>query len=233
MVGRGKQVQKKVRRVADPDVAADAVIVDAAIEAMFENGYHGTSVREIADRAGMSVANVYYYFPSKHDLLFRFMEGSAEQLLDQLEAMLATAEPDPRVRLAGAVRLFVERHTVRQAAAFVAATELRALDPEARKVVVGRRNAIEALFRQIVQEGVDAGAFVVDDVSLAVRAILDMASSVSSWYRPGGSLSGPEIAERYVQLALCIVGVPHAPPTPAAARRAPRKRRVAAEPTAR
>ena len=51
MVGRSKPgAPKKVRRVPDSDVPADVQIVDAAIEAMFENGYHGTSVREIADR---------------------------------------------------------------------------------------------------------------------------------------------------------------------------------------
>ena len=232
MVGRNsKAVQKKPRRT-DSEAAADAVIVEAAIEAMFENGYHGTSVREIADRAGMSVANVYYYFPSKHDLLFRFMEGSADQLLQQLEAMLAEADPDPRTRLAEAVRLFVLRHTVRQAAAFVAATELRALDQAAREVVVARRNAIESVFRQIVQQGVDDGSFVVEDVALAVRAILDMASSVSSWYRPEGSLSGADIAEHYVGLALAVVGAPRQPAA-AAPRRAARKPRVAAEPRSR
>jgi AcrR family transcriptional regulator len=234
MVGRGRQsTQKKARRAADPELAADEVIIDAAIDAMFTNGYHGTSVREIADRAGMSVANVYYYFPSKHDLLFRFMEGSATQLLEQLQAMLATAEPDPRVRLSEAVRLFVQRHTVRQAAAFVAATELRALDPEARAVVVDRRNAIESLFRRIVQDGADSGVFVVEDVALAVRAILDMASSVSSWYRPDGSLSGDDIADRYVGLALAVVGADRAPGAAAGTRRAPRKRRVPAEHNAR
>jgi AcrR family transcriptional regulator len=231
MAGRGRQaVQKKTRRTAGPDVAADVLIVEAAIDAMFENGYHGTSVREIADRAGMSVANVYYYFPSKHDLLFRFMENSASQLLEQLQAMLETADPDPRSRLAEAVRLFVERHTVRQAAAFVAATELRALEPAAREIVVARRNAIEAQFRQIVQQGVDEGVFVVEDVNSAVRAILDMASSVSSWYRPDGSLSGAEIADRYVGLALAVVGATRSTTSSPATRRAPRKRRVAAEP---
>ncbi len=45
-------------------------ISDAAIEAMNEHGYHGTSVREIADRAGMSSAALYHHFSSKQDLLF-------------------------------------------------------------------------------------------------------------------------------------------------------------------
>jgi AcrR family transcriptional regulator len=228
MVGQDKRgAQSGGRKSADPAVGADRLIVSAAIEAMFEHGYHGTSVRQIADRAGMSVANVYYYFPSKHDLLFRFMEDSATSLLAKLEAMLETTEPDPVAKLSAAVRLFVERHTVSQAAAFVAATELRALEPEARRVVVSRRNAVERLYRGIVEQGVEQGVFSVEDIPLTVRAILDMASSVSSWYREGGSSSGAEIADRYVALALATVG---APPTGVAkARRRPtRKRQVAA-----
>jgi AcrR family transcriptional regulator len=184
----------------------DAIIVEAAIAAMFENGYHGTSVREIADRAGMSVANVYYYFQSKHDLLFQFMENSAKQLLGRLSEVLEAAPDAPAEQLAVAVRIFVERHTLHQAAAFVAATELRALDDDARATVVARRNDIEAVFREIVRQGVERGDFSVEDPTLAVRAILDMGSSVSSWYRAGGSMSGSEIADRYVELALALVG---------------------------
>lgn len=194
-------------------MATRDVIVQAAIAAMFENGYHGTSVRQIADRAGMSVANVYYYFPSKHDLLFRFMDDSAVQLLARLRDLLSQTPADPLHQFGAAIRLFVERHTLHQAAAFVAATELRALEPDARAVIVSRRNDIEAVFRGIVSDGVAAGAFRTDDVGLAVRAVLDMGSSVSSWYRADGPMSGPTIADRYVALALLMVGAPEPRPT--------------------
>lgn len=203
-MGHVERTGGRERRASDE--TGDAVIVEAAIAAMFENGYHGTSVREIADRAGMSVANVYYYFQSKHDLLFQFMDNSAKQLLAQLEDAVSRAPDEPAARLAVVVRVFVERHTLRQAAAFVAATELRALDDDARATVVSRRNAIEALFREVVRDGVQRGAFTAEDPHLAVRAILDMASSVSSWYRAGGGMSGAEIADRYVALALALVG---------------------------
>lgn len=198
------------------------VIAQAAIAAMFESGYHGTSVRQIADRAGMSVANVYYYFPSKHDLLFRFMDDSAVQLLARLRELLSHTPDDPLQQFGAGVRLFVERHTVHQAAAFVAATELRALEPDARAVIVARRNDIEAVFRQIVSDGVAADAFRTDDVDLTVRAVLDMGSSVSSWYRADGPMSGSAIADRYVALALDMVGArePRAPGSPRSSKRA-------------
>jgi AcrR family transcriptional regulator len=213
----GTRPQKPARKAA-----TDVAIVDAAIAAMFVQGYHGTSVRQIAERAGMSVANVYYYFPSKHDLLFRFMSDSAAQLLGRLEHLLADVPDDPTERLAAALRLFVERHTIRQAASFVAATELRALDDDARAVVVGQRNAIEAVFRELVADGVDQGVFHVDDVALTVRAILSMASSVSSWYRPDGGMSGAAIAENHVGLALRMVGADQAEREPARRRKGSR-----------
>jgi len=103
------------------------------------------------------------------------------------------------------VQVFVERHTVGQAAAFVAATELRALDRTARAAVVARRDAIESIFKTVVHEGVARGVFAVDDVDLAVRAILDMGSSVSSWYRSDGPMTGAEVADRYVDLALSML----------------------------
>ncbi|TDE18927.1 TetR/AcrR family transcriptional regulator, partial [Actinomadura sp. 6K520] len=40
---------------------------------MAENGYHGTSVRDIAVRAGLSPGALYYHFESKQELLATIM----------------------------------------------------------------------------------------------------------------------------------------------------------------
>jgi len=45
-----------------------AALIDAAYEQFVARGYHGTSMRQIADAVGLTVAGIYKYFPSKEEL---------------------------------------------------------------------------------------------------------------------------------------------------------------------
>ena len=61
-------------------------------------------------------------------------------------------------------------------------------------IYVARRDMFEALFRQIIQEGIDTGAFHPVDVKLFVRMILGAHNWVGVWYRNTGPLTGEDIA---------------------------------------
>ncbi len=172
---------------------------------MSEKGYHATSMREIGDRARMSVANVYHYFESKHAILFRLMDENAQVLIDQLEAAIAAAPAGPHDQLVQATRAFATMHTTRRGLAFVTSSELRALDQESRDVVVQKRRRIEELFVEIVTAGQRDGTFLVEDVDLATRMLLDMTRSLASWYQPDGRLGPEEILAAYASAALLIV----------------------------
>ncbi|MBM4538977.1 TetR family transcriptional regulator, partial [Rhodococcus hoagii] len=53
----------------------------AALDLFAERGYEGTSIREIASRAGLSVPGLYHHYPSKHALLVALTQGSMVDLL--------------------------------------------------------------------------------------------------------------------------------------------------------
>lgn len=50
---------------------------------MADSGYHGTSVRGIAEAAGVSSAVIYHYFGSKHGLLSLIMDRGNDSLYAQ------------------------------------------------------------------------------------------------------------------------------------------------------
>jgi len=64
-------------------------ILTVANELFTEQGYEGTSLREISDRLGITKAALYYHFPSKDDILGALIEpmfATARELMDRLEA---------------------------------------------------------------------------------------------------------------------------------------------------
>lgn len=64
-------------------------IIDAALDLFEEKGYDATTMRAIAERAGVSVGNAYYYFDSKEQLVQGFYDRAAEGHLTLSQERLA------------------------------------------------------------------------------------------------------------------------------------------------
>src|SRR5690349_8065309 len=74
-------------------------IMRAAVAVIGEVGYDAASVRDMAARAGVSVAALYYHFPSKSDLLREFLDEAWEVSLARMERNLRAVDDDPRAQL--------------------------------------------------------------------------------------------------------------------------------------
>jgi AcrR family transcriptional regulator len=194
-------------RAAAPaeDQASAQLIRAAALRVFVEHGYHGTSVREIAQAAGISVAGLYHHFPSKLDILVGLMDAVMDDLYHATEEAVAAAGESPADQLRAAVCAHVRFHTERREESFIGNTELRSLDPTHRTRMVDKRDRQQRLFDRAVIRGCDLGAFQTAYPLEASRAIVTMSTMVAMWYRKDGSLSSEEIATRYCELALGAV----------------------------
>lgn len=181
------------------------VLIAAAVQNFTARGYHGTSMRDIAGAAGVTVASIYHHFASKQEILQQVMVATMNDLLaatrQSVEAAVAAGRDTPSGKLEALVDAWLIFHTTRQAEALIGASELRSLDDDGRARVVGLRDEQEALVRSIVDEGLAQGVFATRYPREAARAIIEMGSSVSSWYRIGGELSPEEMSVRYRELA--------------------------------
>lgn len=182
-----------------------AVVVEAAIELFTERGYHGTSMRDIAAGAGVTVASIYHHFASKQVILQHLMLDTLADVLAATRTALDAAGPTPTERLGALVEAWVLFHTQRRAEALIGASELRSLDEPGRREVVALRDEQEAMFRDTVEAGVASGEFATPYPREAARAIINMGYSIASWYRAGGEVGPAEMAERYRVLALGTV----------------------------
>src|SRR5262245_43052558 len=84
-----------------------AAIIEAALRLFREAGYEAATMRAIADRAGVSTGNAYYYFGSKEELIQEFYARNHAQHLEASRHVLAT-ESDLASRLTGTVRALID-----------------------------------------------------------------------------------------------------------------------------
>ncbi|GEE01784.1 hypothetical protein nbrc107696_22300 [Gordonia spumicola] len=124
--------------------------LSAALEAFMEHGYHGTSVRDIASRAGLSVPGLYHHYPSKQSLLQGLLELTMTDLLRRSAQAIEEAGDDPLTRFDAVVESLLRFHMFRREQAFVGSTELRSLDDEYRPTYIGHRTRQQRMVDEIV-----------------------------------------------------------------------------------
>lgn len=93
------------RRLSAPD--RRAAILEAALEVFSRRGYHGASIDDIAQQAGISKALIYEHFPSKKDLHASLLEAHVSDIFERLAQSAATPE-DGEVRLRAGVDAFLQ-----------------------------------------------------------------------------------------------------------------------------
>src|SRR5919206_330089 len=144
-----------------PDAARRLLV--AAVEAFAERGYHATTTRDIAGRAGMSPAALYIHYKTKEELLHRISRIGHEKALEILRTA-SRREGSPTERLADAVSSFVRWHAGGRTTARVVQYELDSLGPDARAEILALRRKVDAEVRGIIEEGARSGEFEVIDV---------------------------------------------------------------------
>ncbi|WP_405936052.1 TetR/AcrR family transcriptional regulator [Streptomyces sp. NBC_00726] len=176
----------------------------AAVDAFAERGYHATTTRDIAGRAGMSPAALYIHYKTKEELLHRISRIGHDRALAVLEAA-ADGDGTAAERLATAVRAFVLWHAERHTTARVVQYELDALGEEHRTEIIALRRRTDAVVRRIIGEGVASGEFDVPDVPGTTLAVLSLCIDVARWFNAQGSRTPDEVAELYAGLVLRMV----------------------------
>lgn len=158
-----------------------SVMLRAAVEVMGEDGYEGASIRDIAGRAGVSVAALYHHFPSKLDILGEFLDEAYDVILARLHRRLRSCRPTSPARLDEIVGTLIagQLHDEwAQLAANVANREYTRLDPPDREAIEEKRHRLLELVEDVLRSGVAAGDFSVDEPREAARAIVTLSTSL-------------------------------------------------------
>ena len=181
-------------------------LFEAAADAFADKGFHATTTRDIASRAGLSPAGVYVHFASKEDLLFQLSRVGHEGARDDLAAAAARAD-SPTEALAHVISAFARWHAEQHQVARIVQYEFRHLSPDHQREVLTLRREIDGVVEAIISDGVATGEFAVSDVRATALAALSLVVDVARWYHPGIKRTTPaSIAQTYGALALRLVG---------------------------
>ena len=152
-------------------------IMRAAVAVMGEVGYEAASVRDMAARAGVSVAALYYHFPSKSDLLREFLDEAWEVSLARLQRQLRLAGDDPVAQLDMLVATIIAGNIhddFAKLASNVALRDYQRLDPPERAAIAKKHRRVRGMIEKVLANGVEQGAFTIDDPAMTARAILTL-----------------------------------------------------------
>ena len=178
----------------------------AALACFMENGYHGTTIRQVATRAGLSVPGLYHHFPSKQALLVALDAEAMSELWDRSTAALADGPQSVLERFNRLIRCLTLFHAHRGELAFIALSEIRSLEGSARTEHIAARDRQQSLLNAIIDDGVAAGIFDAPHPRETSRAITTMCTGVAQWYRIDGELTPEELADRYGRLCRLTAG---------------------------
>jgi AcrR family transcriptional regulator len=183
--------------------AADRLF-EAALESFSQIGYHATTTRDIAERAGMSPAAVYVHYRSKLELLAAISKIGHESARVCLENALAVAGSH-HDRITSAVSAFAGWHAHNQTLARVVQYEYRALPNELREEIKVLRRQMQADVEEEVRDGVAAGEFSTRNPAGVSLAIISLCVDVARWYSPKSVRSPEQLGDLYAQLALTML----------------------------
>ena len=169
------------------------VILASAAGLFAQNGYHGTSMNDVADACGLSKATLYHYYRDKSEVLTSIADGHVSRLVELCKAVKKDSSVEPADRLSTLINRFLQEYAEAQNSHRVLTEDVRFLPSVDRKRILDKE-------RFVVQSFADAIAIVRPDVGRAelekpvAMLLFGMLNWMFTWLRPDGKLSHASVA---------------------------------------
>ncbi|WP_432168556.1 TetR/AcrR family transcriptional regulator [Streptomyces sp. bgisy031] len=193
-------------------------LVTLAAQLFAEKGYQATTVREIADAAGVLSGSLYHHFESKESIIDELLSDYLGGLIGTYREIVSV-HSGPRETLVGLVGVAIRSLQQHRAAITVLQNERHHLAQLPRFTYVqDSENEVQDLWVQVITEGIKSGAFRSQlDPKVTYRLIRDAIWVAVRWFHPSGELSVEELTEQYLTVFMEGMAEPNAALSPAGA----------------
>ncbi|NHC21688.1 TetR/AcrR family transcriptional regulator [Nocardioides sp. IC4_145] len=184
-------------------------LLSIAAELFADQGFKNTTVRDIADAAGILSGSLYHHFDSKESMVDEILSSFQAELFAAYDEVLRS-DDDARTKIERAVRLSFEAIDRHRHEVAIFQNEADFLGQQERFAYLAERNAQSRdVWITLLEDGLRSGALRADlDVELTYRFIRDTVWVAVRWYRPGGKLTHTDVADQY--LTILLDGIAHA-----------------------
>jgi AcrR family transcriptional regulator len=186
-----------------PRAERERLILDIAGQVFARDGYHSSSMDEIARSAGVSKPMLYAYFESKEGLYLTYIERSGQELVERLQRAFADGEAATahvRERVGEFLR-FVEEHRDGWRVLFGEASANRPVADQ----VAEMRGRIALAVRQLVEAGLPEPQPPAPAAELVAHAIVGAGESLANWWLEHPEVSRDDVAGWYADVVRASV----------------------------
>ncbi|MFA1551764.1 TetR family transcriptional regulator [Actinomadura chokoriensis] len=198
------------RRDAEGTAAARAErraeLLATAAEVFASQGYSATTVRKVADAAGILGGSLYYHFDSKEAMADEILSTFLDEMWAGYDRVLEAGLSARDTLEAVVVESFrsIDRH--RPAVVLYQNESKHLATSERFHYLLDSQQRFEEMWLSLLDRGVKEGAFRADlDRTLVYRFIRDTVWVAANWYQHGGRLSADDVAKQY--LAMFLEGI--------------------------
>jgi AcrR family transcriptional regulator len=178
-------------------------LLELAATMFAERGLRATTVRDIADAAGILSGSLYHHFSSKEEMVDEVLRGFLDWLFDRYQQIIDT-ESNPLARLKGLFMASFDAIEHHHAEVVIYQDEAKRLSGQPRFDYVEELNRRQRkMWVEVLTEGIAQGYFRPDvDVDLVYRFIRDTTWVSVRWYQPGGPLTAQQVGQQYLSIVL-------------------------------
>jgi AcrR family transcriptional regulator len=178
-------------------------LLDLAATMFAERGLRATTVRDIADSAGILSGSLYHHFKSKEQMVEEVLRDFLDWLFTRYQEIVGR-EADPLERVKGLFMTSFEAIEDRHAQVVIYQDEAKRLSGLPQFEFVDARNREQRrMWVDILKQGIKEGCFRPDiDVDLVYRFIRDTTWVSVRWYQPGGPLTAEQVGRQYLAIVL-------------------------------
>jgi TetR/AcrR family transcriptional regulator, cholesterol catabolism regulator len=205
----------KRARASEEGVAGDLrpKILELAKESFAKRGYIGTSLRDLAERAGVTAAALYYHFEKKEDLLREIIFEGLERIAQEVVAALATSLPAEQA-LESVVRAHLRYNVECSREAKIIIEDSRFLNEVDYATVREKQNAILNVYRACIKELCASGRIGHVDPTITAFNVVSIILGWYRWFRASGPVTQVDAFEYTVRFAMAAVLNVHPGTTP-------------------
>jgi TetR/AcrR family transcriptional regulator, cholesterol catabolism regulator len=178
-------------------------LLGIAADLFAERGFNNTTVRDIADAAGILSGSLYHHFDSKESMVDEILSSFQAELFRTYDTIL-DSERDARGKIEAVVRASFEAIDRHHSEVAIFQSDAAYLMQFERFAYLREHNErFHEMWLGLLRDGVASGDLRADvDAELVFRFIRDTVWVAVHWYRPGGELSADQVADQYLSILL-------------------------------